>query len=60
MDREVLEYDVCEKGGIEITPVRVAEKKKKGFEEAATEYKALPADDFFDALDERIKRRFNA
>ena len=60
MDREVLEYDVCEKDGIEIKPVRVAEKKKKGFEETDTEYKAVSVDDFFDALDERIKRRFNA
>jgi hypothetical protein len=60
MDREVLEYEVCEKGRIAIKPVRVAEKKKKGFEEAVTEYKAVSADAFFDALDERIKRRFNA
>ena len=58
MDREVLDYEICEKDGFEIKPIRFAEKKS--FEEVATEYKSVPVDDFFDALDERIKRRFNA
>ena len=34
--------------------------KKKKFEEAAAECNAVSVDEFFDELDERIKRRFNA
>ncbi|MDR2146539.1 MAG: hypothetical protein LBE91_08805 [Tannerella sp.] len=38
----------------------VLETKKKSFEEAAAECNAISADAFFDELDERIKKRFNA
>jgi hypothetical protein len=38
----------------------VVETKKKGFFEASEECNAVSVDTFFDKLDERIKRRFNA
>ena len=38
----------------------VVESKKKSFDEAAIECNAVSVDTFFDELDERIKRRFNA
>ena len=38
----------------------VVEKKKKSFEEAVAECNGVSVDEFFDELDERIKRRFNA
>jgi hypothetical protein len=42
-------------------PVRFAvESKKKSFKEAAAECNAVSVDVFFDELDERIKKRFNA
>ena len=38
----------------------VVETKKKSFEEACAECNAVSVDTFFDELDERIKRRFDA
>ena len=38
----------------------VVESKNKSFDEAAAECNAVSLDTFFDELDERIKRRFNA
>jgi len=38
----------------------VVETKKKSFREAVEECNAVSVDTFFDKLDERIKRRFNA
>jgi len=38
----------------------VVEPKKKSFEEASKECNAISVDTFFDELDERIKKRFNA
>jgi hypothetical protein len=38
----------------------VVEKEKKSFKEAANECNAVSVDAFFDELDERIKKRFNA
>ena len=38
----------------------VVEEKKKSFEEACAECNAISVDAFFDELDERIKKRFNA
>ena len=35
-------------------------KKKKSFEEACKECNAITVDEFFDELDQRIKKRFNA
>jgi hypothetical protein len=35
-------------------------EEKKSFEQAAAECNAVPLDEFFDRLDERIKRRFHA
>jgi predicted HTH domain antitoxin len=35
-------------------------EKKMSFEEAAIECKGISVDAFYDELDERIKRRFNA
>ena len=40
--------------------VTVVEEKKKSFVEAAKECNAVSVDAFFDELDERIKKRFNA
>ena len=38
----------------------VIEEQKKSFEEAAAECSAVSVDEFFDELDKRIKKRFNA
>ena len=38
----------------------VVEKKKKSYRQASEECNAVSVDTFFDKLDERIKRRFNA
>jgi len=38
----------------------VMDEKKMSFEEAAEECNAITVDEFFDELDERIKKRFNA
>ena len=38
----------------------VRECKKKSFQEAVVECKGVSVDVFFDELDERIKKRFNA
>ena len=38
----------------------VVEEKKKSFEEACAECGTISVDAFFDELDERIKKRFNA
>ena len=38
----------------------VTELKKKNFDEAVAECNGISADEFFDELDERIKKRFNA
>ena len=39
---------------------KMAAPKKKSFREASEECNAVSVDTFFDKLDERIKRRFNA
>jgi hypothetical protein len=38
----------------------VVKENKKNFEESAAECDAVSVDSFFDELDERIKKRFNA
>ena len=38
----------------------IVETKKKSFREASKECNAVSVDTFFDKLDERIKKRFNA
>ena len=38
----------------------VVEEKKKSFEEACAECNAVSVDFFFDELNKRIKKRFNA
>ena len=38
----------------------VREDDKKSFAQASAECKGVSVDEFFDELDERIKRRFNA
>ena len=38
----------------------VREAEKKSFAQASAECNAATVDEFFDELDERIKRRFNA
>ena len=46
---------------IHILPfAEVREENKKSFTQASTECNAVTVDEFFDELDERIKRRFNA
>ena len=57
MDTAVLENRVREREWF-VRPI--AETKKKSFEEAVVECNGVSVDDFFDELDERIKRRFNA
>ena len=57
MDTAVLENRVCERKWL-ARPV--AETKKKSFQEAVAECNGVSIDEFFDELDERIKRRFNA
>ena len=61
MDTAVLEKSVHEGQWLGIKPeLRVVEAKKKSFEEACAECNAVSVDVFFDELDERIRRRFNA
>ena len=57
MDTAVLENRVRETKWL-VRPV--AETKRKSFEKAVAECKGVSVDEFFDELDERIKRRFNA
>ena len=57
MDTAVLENRLRERKWF-VRPV--AETKKKSFEEAVAECNGVSVDEFFDELDERIKRRFNA
>ena len=40
--------------------VTVVESNNKSFDEAAAKCNAVSVDTFFDELDERIKKRFNA
>ncbi len=47
-------------GYLESLPFVSVEKEKKTFEEAVEECNAISVDEFFDELDERIKRRFHA
>jgi hypothetical protein len=54
---------VAEKSKAKSHPVlsrRAAEPKKKSFEEAVAECNGITVDEFFDELDERIKKRFHA
>ncbi len=37
----------------------IVEEKKKSFEEAAAECNAVSVDEFFDEVDERIRKRFS-
>ena len=57
MDTAVLESRVRERKWF-VRPV--AETQKKSFEEAVAECNGVSVDEFFNELDERIKRRFNA
>ena len=41
-------------------PFATVVEKKKSFEEAVAECNGVSVDEFFDELDERIKRRFDA
>jgi hypothetical protein len=54
---------VAEKSNAKFHPVLsrpVETPKKKSFEEAVAECKGITVDEFFDELDERIKKRFHA
>jgi hypothetical protein len=56
MDTAVLESNVY----AETWTNTVKTEKKKSFEEAVAECDGVSVDDFFDELDRRIKKRFNA
>ena len=57
MDTAVLENRVRERKWL-VRPV--VETRKKSFQEAVAECNGVSVDEFFDEIDERIKRRFNA
>jgi len=60
MDTLVIEDVFCKEQSFR-SPVRpMIEPKKKSFEEAVAECNGISVDAFFDKLDERIKKRFNA
>ena len=60
MDTLVVEKSAL-KGQRFRTPLRpVLEPKKMSFDEAVVECNGISVDAFFDNLDERIKKRFNA
>ena len=54
--KNILNINILKKKG----KVQSHNVEKKSFKEAAAEYSTVSAEDFFDALDERIKRRFDA
>jgi len=60
MDTLVIEDVFCKEQRFR-SPVRpMVEPKKKSFKEAVAECNGISVDAFFDKLDERIKKRFNA